>query len=211
MAFTYTTLKQAIQDYTENSDTDFTTDNLDIIIDLTELRILREVDLTIARKESLATASVATSAEVTTSLPSDIVVIRYVKVTSGPMLLPKDESFVLEFNAGADDETNPKFYSWSVAGDQLRVAPGPSSAITLDIGYTYRITGLSDSNTTSWLGTNAPDALLYGCMLESQAFMKEEQQEAQRWQNLYNRAMETLGNEEEKRRRTDEYRDTEKR
>jgi len=41
--------------------------------------------------------------------------------------------------------------------------------------------------------------------------MKEEQQEAQRWQNLYNRAMETLGNEEEKRRRTDEYRDTEKR
>jgi len=190
MAFTYTTLKQAIQDYTENSDTDFTTDNLDIIIDLTELRILREVDLTIARKESLATAAVATSAEVTTSLPSDIVVIRYVKVTSGPMLL---------------------FYSWSVAGDQLRVAPGPSSAITLDIGYTYRITGLSDSNTTSWLGTNAPDALLYGCMLESQAFMKEEQQEAQRWQNLYNRAMETLGNEEEKRRRTDEYRDTEKR
>ena len=108
MAFTYTTLKQAIQDYTENSDTDFTTDNLDIIIDLTELRILREVDLTIARKESLATASVATSAEVTASLPSDIVVIRYVKVTSGPMLLPKDESFVLEFNAGADDETNPK-------------------------------------------------------------------------------------------------------
>jgi hypothetical protein len=182
---TYANLKTNIQAWAENDDSDFT-DQIDTIIDFAEKRILKEADLTIARKESSATAAVAQSATVTTSFPSDVVILRWV-------------------------QTAPKFYSWLTAGTQLAVAPAPSVAITLDIGYTYRITGLSDSNTTNWISINAPDVLLYACMVEAQAFMKEEQREEQRWMTMYQQARDTLKIEEERRRRTDEYRTPEKR
>ena len=207
---TYAILKTNIQAWAENDDSDFT-DQIDTIIDFAEKRILKEADLTIARKESSATAAVAQSATVTTSFPSDVVILRWVQVTSGNFLIPKDESFIKEFNTNSDAETSPKFYSWLTAGTQLAVAPAPSVAITLDIGYTYRITGLSDSNTTNWISINAPDVLLYACMVEAQAFMKEEQREEQRWMTMYQQARDTLKIEEERRRRTDEYRTPEKR
>ena len=44
MTFTHTTLKQAIQDWTENSETTFV-NNLDVFITNAEERILKMVDL----------------------------------------------------------------------------------------------------------------------------------------------------------------------
>ena len=89
---TYAILKTNIQAWAENDDSDFT-DQIDTIIDFAEKRILKEADLTIARKESSATAAVAQSATVTTSFPSDVVILRWVQVTSGNFLIPKDELF----------------------------------------------------------------------------------------------------------------------
>ena len=54
MTFTHTTLKQAIQDWTENSETTFV-NNLDVFITNAEERILKMVDLDFFRKNVTAT------------------------------------------------------------------------------------------------------------------------------------------------------------
>ena len=54
MAFTYAQLKTAIQDYTDNTETSFVT-NLPVFIRLAEEKILKEVQLTVFRKNSEGT------------------------------------------------------------------------------------------------------------------------------------------------------------
>lgn len=209
VSFTYATLTAAIQAWAENDDTDFT-DNLDTIINLGEVRLMKDVDLTICRKSD-ATTTVSSGANSSDTLPSDLIIPRWVQVVGGNMLLPKDEAFLKEIISDSSSAAAPLFYSFEDGGTTLLVAPTPSVAITLDIGYTYRITGLSSSNTSNWLSTNAPDALLAACMLEAQQFMKEEQLESGRWAEMYKTATAALRIEEERRRRTDEFRTPEKR
>ena len=54
MAWTFTTLKQAIQDYTDNSETTFV-NNLDEIIRITENRIFYNVQIPVFRKNVTGT------------------------------------------------------------------------------------------------------------------------------------------------------------
>ena len=56
MTYTLTTLKQAIQDYTENSETTFV-NNLDNFIKNTEERLLKLIDLDFFRKNATAATS----------------------------------------------------------------------------------------------------------------------------------------------------------
>lgn len=51
MSFTYSTLKTAIQDYTENDETGFLR-NLSLFIEMTEERILKNVQLTTFQKNA---------------------------------------------------------------------------------------------------------------------------------------------------------------
>ncbi len=205
--WTYATLTQAIQDWTENDATEFT-DKIDEIIGLAELRIEKEVpSLPAFRKASASTISL-TSGATTVTAPSDIVAPRWLRIQNGAYLLQKNEDFIRTFQpATGTNDGSPRFYAWSEDGStNLLIGPAADANYTLEIGYTYRPTGLSSGNTTSWLGTNAPDVLLYACLIESLAFMKHEAQGQENWQKLYDRALMTLKDEEVKRRHTDEYR-----
>ena len=56
MAFTYAQLKTAIQDYTENTESTFVT-NLPVFIRLAEERILKQVQLSLFRKNASASTT----------------------------------------------------------------------------------------------------------------------------------------------------------
>ena len=205
---TYAQLTSDIQAWTENDATEFTA-AIDRIISLAELRVLREVDLTIAHKQDL-TLSLSSGGSTITA-PTDMVVPRWLRVQNGAYLLKKDESFIKEYAPSSSTTGSPKFYSYQGDGTTLLIGPFADVAYTLEIGYTYRIAGLSSSTTTNWLSTNAPDALFYACLIESSGFTMVEDNVVQRWISMYERARETLKREEETRRRTDEYRAKEKR
>jgi hypothetical protein len=66
---------------------------------------------------------------------------------------------------------------------------------------------LSASTTTTWIGDNAPQALLYGCLLEASMFMKSEAADVQGYEARYGQALQALLVQEDMRNRTDEYRD----
>lgn len=53
-------------------------------------------------------------------------------------------------------------------------APAPDGAYTTKMTYLRKIVPLSDSNTTNWLLTDHPDVYLYGTLVESAPYLKDD-------------------------------------
>lgn len=221
MGLTYDQLKQNVQDWLENSATSFTTATgsgkapIDLCIELAELRIAKEVDLTAFRKVSTLSLSGSTA---TVAVPSDMVVPRYLRIQNGDFLLQKDESFIKEYNKNPSNTGTVRYYAFNQTGTtytsgnrqtNFLFGPTPALATTVEIGYTMRVPGLSSGNQNTYLGDKAPDVILYGTLIEAVGYMKETPQAIELWQGYYNRALQTLANEEQVRMRNDEFRNGE--
>jgi hypothetical protein len=221
MGLTYNQLKQNVQDWLENSAVSFTTATgsgkapIDLCIELAELRIAKETDLTAFRKISTLSLTGGTA---TVAVPSDMVIPRYLRILNGDFLLDKDESFIKEYNKNPSSTGTVKYYALNQTGTtytsgnrqtNFLFGPTPALATTVEIGYTIRVPGLSSSNQNTYLGDNAPDAILYGTLIEAIGYMKETPQVIELWQGYYNRAIQTLANEEQVRMRNDEFRNGE--
>ena len=68
----------------------------------------------------------------------------------------------------------PKYYAdWDEA--TFLLAPTPASVYTFELHYLYRPLSITETGDgTSWLGTNAELALLYGSLVEAYTFLKGE-------------------------------------
>ena len=216
MGLTYVQLKQAIQDWTENDSTEFTTATgsgtapIDVCIANAELRIMKELDLNAFRKTTTIASGTATSG---VAMPEDLVVLRFLRIQNGDMLYEKDETFIREFTKNPTSGTGTiQYYSYQRPGTQytssnrytnIIFAPTPGVDTTCEIGYTYRVPGLSASNANTYLGDRCQDTLLNACLIEAATFMKDPQQ-LTNYQQLYERSVQTLGVEEQVRMRNTE-------
>ena len=179
MSFTFGTLKTAIQDYCENSETTFV-NNLSIFIKEAEERILKTVQLSLFRKN--ATASFASSNKFL-ACPDDFLAPFSLSFALTSDSSPtkefvdfKDPSFLQTFNPQSTGTGRPKYYAIYDVSNFL-IAPTPDASYTGELHYFYRpasLTAGSDSGTT-WLSQNAEIALLYGALVEAYTFMKGEQ------------------------------------
>jgi hypothetical protein len=87
------------------------------------------------------------------------------------------------------------------------VAPTPNSNYTLELHYYYRPTSITaSSDGTSWLGTNAPFALLYGSLIEAYYYMKGEPDVIAQYEKNYVFYIQRLKDLGEARENTDGYR-----
>jgi len=173
MSFTYTTLKSAIQDYTDNSEFVFLK-NMPNFVKAAEDRIFEAVDLEYFRKN---VTSAMTASDQFLSVPDDLLAVFSLQITtsgSENFLLQKDVNYLREFTPNASTTGVPKYYAvFSV--DHFLLAPTPNSAYTVELHYFYRPTSLVDTATTTWISANAPNVLLYGSLFEAYTFMKGEQ------------------------------------
>ena len=71
------------------------------------------------------------------------------------------------------------------------VAPTPSSAYNFEVLYYERVQPLDSSNQTNWFTTYAPQALLYGSLLQAMPFLKNDER-IPMWQQNYELIMQTL-------------------
>jgi hypothetical protein len=202
---TYTQLIQSLKDWTENNEATFVGE-LDLIVELAEKRILRESDLNHTRKYS--TASLAAGDEFL-SKPTEAIVIRSLQSVDSSndrtFLLQKDKSFLDDYITDRDATGTPRYYAhWDY--DTLYIVPSPAASTNFEISYTYRPTGLSSSTATTWISTEAPDALFYACLIEASIFMKEAPDLTQSYTVKYQEALQRLLVEENLRNRDDEYR-----
>ena len=204
MSFTYTTLKQAIQDYAENDETTFI-NNIDNFIKAAEERIFKEVDLEFFRKNVTA---VMTSGNKFLSMPSDFLSsfsLSYIDASGeNVFLLQKDVNYLQEFHPDSTVTGSPKYYG-IFDYQNFILAPTPNSGYTAELHYYYRPASIVGTG-TSWIGTNAPQALLYGSLVEAYIFMKGEQDVIQLYNGRLQEAMSELQIYAVAKENTDAYR-----
>ena len=206
MSFTLATLKTAIQDYTDNSESTFVT-HLPDFIKASEEKILKSVDLDYFRKNVTSTL---TSSDQYVNVPSDYLASFSFQITtsgSESFLLQKDVNFLREYTPAATTTGLPKYYA-RFSEDHFILAPTPNSNYTVELHYFYRpasLTAGADSGTT-WISTNAPFALLYGSLIEAYTFMKGEPDVIKNYTDLYLQFMERVKDLGEAREITDGYR-----
>ena len=204
MAFTYTTLKQALQDYVESDETTFVT-NLPNIITQAEDRILKDVQLPDFRKN--VTGSL-TSGNEYLSAPTDYLGFYSLAVDNSgyEYLLNKDVNFIREAYPVSTVTGVPKYYA-VFDETTIIVAPTPNASFTVELHYFYKPESITVSSTgTSWLGDNAENALLYGCLVEAYTFLKGDTELLQLYVAQYGEAIGRLKNLGEGYGTTDSYR-----
>lgn len=206
MSFTYAQLKQAIQDFAENTETSFVT-NLPVFVRGAEDRIFTLVDLELFRKNATATL---TQGDPYLSVPSDYLAPFSIQITtsgSEDFLLHKDVNYVQQYHIDVGANATPKYYSiYDV--DNFIMGPTPDQAYTVELHYYYRpasITAGADS-ATSWLSDNAPNALLYGSLVEAYTYMKGEADMMQLYEQRFAQELQRLKDLAEARENSDAYR-----
>ena len=206
MSFTLTTLKQSIQDWTENDETTFVNE-IDFFIKNAEERIFKLVDLDYFRKNVTGTM---TASNKFLQKPSDYLAtysLSYVKDSANVFLLQKDVNFIQQYTANPATTGSPIYYA-SFDVDNYIVAPTPDADYVAELHYYYRPASLTtDDSGTTWISTNAPDALLYACLIEAYSFMKGESDLLQLYTSRYGEAISRLKVYGEAQENTDAYRE----
>ncbi len=206
MSYTYASLKTAIQDFAENTETSFVT-HLPDFIRAAEDRIFKLVDLEVFRKNA---TSALTSSDPYLSVPSDYLSAFSLSITNDSakeFLLQKDVNYLQEYNPNPATTGTPRYYAFFDV-DNFILAPTPDSNYPVELHYYYRpasLTAGADSGTT-WLSDNAPNALLYGSLVEAYIYMKGEQDVLGMYEKQFQEALSRIKDLAEARENSDAYR-----
>ena len=214
MAVTYSELTTQILNYTEVSTSVLSSTITDDFIEHTENRIFRDIDLDVFKSHQ--TANLVTSSPFlslpggTTPTPTSLGTVRTFQIypaagtPTRTFLEQRDISYMNEYWPDRTSTGTPRYWAWW-DHNSIYVAPTPDSAYNVELGITRLPTRLSSSNTTSWLGNNAPALLLYGCLAEAFKFLKGPAEMLQLYEQSYQRALQELVIEQQGRHRRDEY------
>jgi hypothetical protein len=204
MPWTYTTLKQMIQDTCEYEEASFVA-HLDDFIRMGEERLMYAAELEVFRKNVTGTM---TDGDRFLQTPTDYLspVSMSIETNSNAthFVLNKDVEFVQDY--GAEGTLGiPKYYSlYNITTFVL--APTPDEAYVTELHYFYRPESIVTANTT-WLGTNAEQALLYACLIEAYTYMKGEADILASYAQRFNEAVLRLKNFAEGRENVDSFRE----
>jgi hypothetical protein len=203
---TYNELVTNIRNYTEIGANVFSESVLDTFILMTENRILRDIDLDVFKQEAQGTLTIGNKF---LTAPTNILTHRYLILNTPDdqsFLEFRDTSFMKEFWPDGTSSGRPQYYSvWDQ--NTFYVAPTPDVSYPVELGYIYKPAGLSPINQTTWISENAPEALLYGCLVQAYSYTKGPEGLMGYFTNAYKEAIQGLGIEQQGRRRRDEYRD----
>tara|TARA_R110000772_G_scaffold41380_2_gene96093 strand:+ start:605 stop:1246 length:642 start_codon:yes stop_codon:yes gene_type:complete len=204
MAWTFTTLKSSIQDYLETTESTFVSE-LPNIITRAEERILKSVQLPNFRK-NVTGACVSGNPYLQT--PSDFLALYSIALDNSgyEFLLNKDVNFIREAYPVSTVTGVPKYYA--LFNDQTFImAPTPNAGFTFELHYFYKPVSITQSaDGASWLGDNAENALLYGCLVEGYTFLKGDADLMSQYQAKYQESLDKLETLGEGYDTTDSYR-----
>ena len=146
MSYTYTTLKSAIKDYTENQESTFVKHLVDFITSAEE-RIFKSVDLEFFRKNVTGTT---TSGNQFLAVPNDYLASFSLSIensSSKQFLLFKDINFLQEYNPISATTGTPRYYG-IYDHQNFLLSPTPDAAYSAELHYYYRPASLTVSTVT---------------------------------------------------------------
>ena len=198
----YTSLVQNIKDFMEDDGTEFSA-AIDTFIDITELKLSRELRIPAFRRRATSTL---TANDPVISMPTDMVSLEnlhLIESNNRTLLLLRSDEFMMEYWPNRTATGSPRYYAY-FDDDTLYVAPTPATNISVEISYRRRLPALSSSNLTNWLTDNASDALLYGSLVEASAFNRNYALQ-ERYMAMYQKAVQDIAQEQQVRGSIDNF------
>lgn len=166
---TYSELKTAIEEWLAHDDISGRTEDL---IGLAEAGFNRRLSVRQMREVLTGTLSGATI-----TIPDDwLEMIRFTVSSGVPVIDMTYQAPSAFFTANHQTVSGfPKYYT--IVGSTIHVGPTPdsTSSYTYTIEYIERLPVLSDTNTTNWLLTIAPDLYLFGSLLQAEPYLHNDE------------------------------------
>lgn len=91
-------------------------------------------------------------------------------------------------------QTDVPLYYADTDWDHWYLAPTPDDDYAFEVLYYERIAPLSSENQTNWITQNAPNAMLFGTLLQAMQFLKNDQRTI--FQQKYSEALQALKTED---------------
>lgn len=181
---TYAQLKDTIADFLLRDDL---TAAIPSFIRLAEARIDRDLRHWQQEKRSVAELDTQYSA-----IPADFLRPIRLQITDLPTgeVAPISTAQMLQLRGDRNDRVG-RPTNYALTAGSIELYPTPDNTYNASLVYYGRIDALSDSNTTNWLLTEAPDAYLYGALVHSAPYLKDDPRITV-WGTLYTVAIDTL-------------------
>lgn len=188
---TYSDLKSSVADWLNRDDL---TAVIPDFITMAEARFNRTL-----RTNSMITKASATASAETLALPADwlqTLTIQSSTVADPPLVYVTPQEYYED--ALLAPTGDPKAYT--IIGTDIYLQPAPASSYPVAHVYYQAIPALSDINTTNWLLTKAPDAYLYGALMQAEPYLKNDER-VSLWATGLQNAIDALMLEDERTRR----------
>jgi len=178
---TYTELKSTIADFLNRDDL---TAVIPTFISLAEAQMEREV-----RHYKMQERSEGEIDSRFSALPADFLepVRLHINDERSTRLELASLDDMLQFRMESGDRHGkPQYYA--ISGDALEVFPTPDTTYSTEMLYYTELESLSDLNPSNWLLEISPDAYLYGSLMQSAPYLKDDARMAV-WSMLYSGAI----------------------
>ena len=180
----YSELKSSIADFLNRDDL---TSVIPTFISLAEAAFAR--DLRHYKMENRATGTIDSQYMTKPGDWLETIRINITTANTRPLDLLSSQTMVDKRANHLDTTGIPRYYRHSE--NQFEFFPSPDGSYGVELLYYQRVPALSDSNTTNWLLTEAPDAYLYGALVHSAPYLSDDQRTAV-WAQLFGAAMQRL-------------------
>jgi len=210
----YATLLSTIQAYAENDFPDTpgsggltSTEQIDTFIKQAEKRIYNSVELPNFRKNQVGNF---TASNRFLTVPTDWLATYEISVVDADgkynFLSNRETNFLRESFPDPTVEGLPQYYA--IFDDTtLVVGPVPDASYVTEMHYFYQPESIVTASTT-WLGDNFDQVLLYGALLEAATFMQSPEDVIVVYKGRYDEAFGALKILGEGKNRSDNYRNT---
>ena len=180
----YATLQTAVANWLHRTDL---TALVPDFISLAENEMSADI---VARPMEARAILTATAGNSYVTLPTDVLELRRLMVTSDPVSVlsyASPDQISIDFpNSMVGMPTR-----FTVIGAQAQLAPIPDTNYSIEITYRQVIPSLSVSNPTNWLLLNFPNVYLYGAICAAQPYMMSDER-LPLFKNLYAEAVDKI-------------------
>lgn len=187
---TYDELKTAVADFLNRDDLSAA---VPTFITLAEADMQRKVRHW--RQEKRSTAEIDTQYS---AIPADFLEIIRFYVTSSdtkPLELISQAELLDRKRRNLDTSGSPSYYA--LTAGEIEVYPVPDGTYDVELYYFSRVPALSASATTNWLLEYFPDVYLYGALMHSAPYLKDDAR-LQVWAALYQQGIDAINAASEK-------------
>lgn len=190
MATTYTELLSEVADWLERADL---TARIPTFIQLAEAQMNRA--LRVQRMIQRATDSITTADEFK-ALPSNFLEAISYKISDGTNVWDLEPTTIDQISDAQSCSTAadvPRFYTinGTSTGREFQHYPAPKQTYATTLTYFGKPDPLSGSVATNWILAEAPDAYLYGALLQAAPYLRDTEA-AQIWNAGYTAALDSL-------------------